>query len=222
MKNHSLGASLLSVPLLSLKETVIDLSQSGIDFFHIDVMDANFVPNLAFSGDDYHSIGAIQPEALFDVHFMTTSKALDNILPSFLKPLPRWMTFHIEAEHSLDDLFQFCIEKNIQPGLAINPDTDLSLLTPWLAYCKIVLLMSVPPGYGGQLFRPETLPRLATLKKWKDDHNWDFLIEVDGGITLPIAYQLKALGADMIVIGSQLAKQDNKQEFINNFHFPKI
>jgi ribulose-phosphate 3-epimerase len=218
MKNHSLGASLLSIPPFELASKLNELIKCGIDFVHLDIMDANFVPNLAFNYETCQSIKALATAVPLDVHFMVTPRALKAILPSFFKLNASWMTFHIETLSSVEELFDECRRNGIQAGLAINPDTDLASLEPHLDQCRIVLLMSVPPGYGGQAFDENTFERIQRLSSLREKKNLDFLIEVDGGIKLAIAKQLKTLSADMIVIGSDLIKQSNKQRYIQDFH----
>lgn len=219
MKSHSLGASLLSIPPLDLASDLKDLIHQGIDFIHLDIMDANFVPNLAFNYETCNSIKSISEGLPLDVHFMVSKKALKALLPSFFKLNARWMTFHVE-EHSslLSELFEECHSHGVSPGLAINPDTDLSCILPYLKCCELLLLMSVPPGYGGQIFNENTYKRIQTLLSWKHKMDCTFLLEVDGGINLAIAKKLQAQQTDLIVIGSDLIKQADKQAYIQKFH----
>lgn len=218
MKSHKLGASLLSIPPFDLSSTLKDLLENGVDFIHLDIMDANFVPNLAFNYETCHSIKAIATAVPLDVHFMVTPKALKAILPSFFKLNASWMTFHVEALSSVEELFDECRSHGVQPGLAINPDTDLSLLEPYLGQCEMILLMSVPPGYGGQVFNENAFQRIQTLSSWRIKHKYNYLIQVDGGINLVRAKKLQSLNADMIVIGSDLIKQSDKESYIQSFH----
>lgn len=218
MKSHSLGASLLSIPPFDLASDLKDLITQELDFIHLDIMDANFVPNLAFNFETCNSIKSITKDLPLDVHFMVSSKALKALLPSFFKLNARWMTFHVEEHSAIAELFEECRSHGVQPGLAINPETDLSLLEPYLDQCEMILLMSVPPGYGGQTFNENTFKRLQTLNSWRINHKSTFLIEVDGGINLAIARNLQNLDADMIVIGSDLIKQSDKQSYIKKFH----
>ena len=218
MKSHSLGASLLSIPPFDLASDLNDLITKKIDFIHLDIMDANFVPNLAFNFETCNSIKGITKDLPLDVHFMVSNKALKALLPSFFKLNARWMTFHIEEHSAIAELFEECRSHGVQPGLAINPETDLSFLEPYLDQCEMILLMSVPPGYGGQTFNENTYQRVQALNSWRNKEKSSFLIEVDGGINLAIARNLQNLDADMIVIGSDLIKQSDKQSYIQRFH----
>ncbi len=218
MKPPELGASLLSAHPFEIKNIAHELVESEIDFFHIDIMDGNFVPNIALNSSVCKALAADYPHIPLDVHFMTTSQGLSAIMPSFLEARPRWITFHVEMEKDLKPFFDLCISFDVAPGLAVNPDTSLDKLKPFLPYCEIVLLMSVPPGYGGQAFQQKTFERLEILNQWRKDASKSFKIEVDGGINLPIAKKLIEKGADMVVIGSQLVAQKNKKDFIFNFH----
>jgi ribulose-phosphate 3-epimerase len=219
MKSHSLGASLLSIPPLDLASNLKDLVLQGIDFIHLDIMDANFVPNLAFNYETCNSIKSLANDLPLDVHFMVSKKALKALLPSFFKLNARWMTFHVEEHTStLNDLFEECHSHGVKPGLAINPDTDLSCIEPYLKQCEVVLLMSVPPGYGGQIFNESTFQRIQILDSWRVKQAYKYLIEVDGGINLFLAKKLQNLHTDLIVIGSDLIKQTDKKSYIHKFH----
>ncbi len=218
MKSPKLGSSLLSISPFQLKKTTIDLVQAGIDFIHIDVMDANFVPNLALNCETFKAVKTLTPEMPFDVHFMVSLNALRAIMPGFLSLAPKWMTFHVELDAPWQEFIDQCMKHQVKPGLAINPDTPLEKIRPFLPFCEIVLLMSVPAGYGGQSFRKETYDRLKLLCNWRKQGDNHFLIEVDGGINLPISRELIKLGADLIVIGSDLIAQTQKKEYIGQFH----
>jgi ribulose-phosphate 3-epimerase len=206
------GASLLSLPLFRANNVLQSLSKAGIDYWHIDVMDGNFVPNLALNAMWVQSIKEEYPSIPLDVHFMTTEKALQNVASSFLDTSPLWFSFHNESISLVDSWIQSCKKKGIQPGLAISPETSIDTLKPYLSSLSFVLLMSVEPGFGGQQFRKETYSKIEALQNLRARMSCSFRIQVDGGIQLEEAKQLQKLNVDMIVMGSYLVHHPHPSE----------
>jgi ribulose-phosphate 3-epimerase len=217
MKNPKLGASLLSIPNFSLSEKIKQLNQAKIDFFHIDIMDGNFVPNLSISPSQYEEIYKSLPTAVYDLHFMVTEKAIESLLPAFLKFHPQFVTVHQEAISDWDQIARQVHDIGAKFGLAINPGTDLANIQKYLSSLDLILLMSVVPGYGGQKFIKTTYEKLRTLNHIRENNHLSFLIQVDGGINLTIAKQLISLGADLIVIGSDLISDPNPVAYKSRF-----
>jgi ribulose-phosphate 3-epimerase len=217
MKSPRLGASVLSVPFFSLSKKIKDLSLAKIDYFHIDVMDGNFVPNLSISPSLYCEIYESTPTIDFDLHFMVTQSALENLLPLFLKFPPKYLTIHLEAFTNWKEIAQQVRENGTMFGLAINPETSAQKLESFLTDLDMVLLMSVVPGYGGQKFINSTFDKLQILDRFRKENNLSFLIQVDGGINLSIAKQLVSLGTDLVVIGSDLINSKDPVSYIKQF-----
>ncbi|MDD4028887.1 MAG: ribulose-phosphate 3-epimerase [Caldisericia bacterium] len=211
-----IGASLLSLPLFSAHEVMHSLYTAGIDYWHIDVMDGNFVPNLALNSMCLQSIRTEYPSIPIDVHFMTTENAQHNLAPSFFAFSPTWFSFHIESVSAVNVWIQDCQQKGIRPGLALSPETPIQKLEPYLSSLSFVLLMSVQPGFGGQHFREDTYATIETLQKIRSQHQYSFQIQVDGGIQIKQAKQLKKMKVDRIVIGSFLVQHPNPSEVVQS------
>lgn len=217
MKSPRLGASVLSVPFFLLSKKINDLRSAKIDYFHIDVMDGNFVPNLSVSPSLYCEIFELVAPIDVDLHFMVTLAALENLLPLFLRYPPKYLTIHQEAVKNWNEIALKVRKNGTKFGLALNPDTPLEEIQPNLDKLDLVLLMSVVPGYGGQKFIESTLDKLQMLNRIRKENNLTFLIQVDGGINLAIAKQLVSLGADLIVIGSDLINSKDPVSYIRQF-----
>jgi len=218
MKNPSLGSSLLSIPIFELKSKVQDLYNAHIDFFHIDIMDGNFVPNLSITPSLYGEIFELLPQIDFDLHFMVTELGLKNILPTFLTYPPQYVTIHLEAIEDWAWVRMEVKSCGAKFGLAINPKSSVTLLEEYLPNIDLVLLMSVEPGYGGQRFIEDTYKKIEFLDKIRRGKNLSFLIEVDGGINLDISKKLKELGTDLIVIGSDLIRDIDFESYVLKFN----
>ena len=213
MKNHKLGASLLSLDFLCLEKRIKDLINFGIDFFHIDIMDGNFVPNLSFSSKFVESIRVISPKTPIDIHFMVTEKAFFNIIDQLTVFKPEFVTVHREVISDLKYVKGMLMKKDIKMGVALNPEIGIDSITDAIDYIDLALLMSVKAGFGGQKFIDSTFKKIEDLSSLKRN----FLIEVDGGIDLPISLKLKNYGVDLIVVGTNLVNSKYPEGFIKAF-----
>jgi ribulose-phosphate 3-epimerase len=209
-----IGASLLSLPFFSAQAVMTSICRAGIDYWHIDVMDGNFVPNLAFNPVWLQAIQKEYPSIPLDVHFMTTHTALKNVSPAFFSMSPTWFSIHIESEPTAEQWIRSCQKQGIKAGLAISPETPIQTLEPYLSVLDFVLVMSVKPGFGGQSFLQETFNKIETLQNLRIRHQSSFFIQVDGGIQEKEAIQLKKMGVEMIVIGSYLVRSSNPTELL--------
>ena len=218
MKNPKLGASLLSIPNFTLKNKIQELFDAQIDFFHIDIMDGNFVPNLSLSPSQYGEIFEKLPQIDFDLHFMTTELGLKNLLDPFLAYIPQYVTIHMEAVEDWGWIANRVKNIGAKFGLAINPKTSVNSIIEYLPNIDLVLLMSVEPGYGGQSFLEVTYEKVNIMNEIRKNNSLSFAIEVDGGINLDISKKLKDLGADLIVIGSDLVWDKDPQSYIMKFN----
>ncbi|MCE5223388.1 ribulose-phosphate 3-epimerase [bacterium] len=217
MKNHKIGASILSIPFKHFSETYQKIVSSGVDFIHLDIMDGNFVPNLSFSPAMSQEIHEMSGKIPFDVHFMMTSLAYKQTIKAFLAIKPVRVSVHIEAFPSLEEVMIAIKEQHIEFGVALNPDTPIDRIQAFLPQLDFILLMSVNPGFGGQSFHLDVLEKAKTLNQLRVCYGYPYLLEVDGGVQLSLVPALAASGVDLFIIGSDLVKQKDPAEYIRSF-----
>jgi len=217
MKNHKIGVSILSIPFKNFSETYQKIVSSEVDFIHLDIMDGNFVPNLSFSPAMSQEIQEMSGNIPFDIHFMMTPLAYKQTIKAFLVIKPVRISVHIEAFPSLEEVMISLKEQNIEFGVALNPDTPIDRIRPFLPQLDFILLMSVNPGYGGQSFHLDVLEKAETLNQLRVCYGYSYLLEVDGGIQLSLVPALVASGVDLFIIGSDLVKQQDPTEYIRSF-----
>ena len=194
-----IAPSLLSSNFLLLSSEIKMINESAADWFHLDVMDGRFVPNISFG---IPVIGAINKEAQkpLDVHLMIVEP--EKYVTAFAQAGATHLTVHIEACTHLHRCIQMIHAEGMQAGVALNPHTPVSSLEDIIKDIDIVCMMSVNPGFGGQKFIPHTLTKIAQLKKLITDTDSRALIEIDGGVTENNAAEIIAAGADVLVAGN--------------------
>lgn len=203
----AVAPSLLAADPAFLAQELKDLEAAGADRLHIDVMDGHFVPNLALSPAVVKRIAQLAPLPL-DVHLMT---APPRCFVELFSGLPcASITVHIETLEGDASILDLIRNSGAQAGLAINPQTPLEALTPFLDAVKHIVFMTVSPGFGGQAFQEDQLPRLAKLKTMCAGKN--IKIHVDGGVNDQNAPLLWKAGADVLVAGSFIMKQKNQYQ----------
>lgn len=194
-----LAPSILSADFAQLAESVKAIEKGGADIIHVDVMDGHFVPNISFGSAVMKSLNK-HTELNYDVHLMIENP--DKYIGDFVTDKTEYITVHQEACVHLHRTIQLIKSHGIKAGVSINPATPVSLLEDILEDVDMVLVMSVNPGFGGQKFIPSALKKIETLAQIRAEKELDFVIEVDGGVTLDNAAQIAAAGADMLVAGS--------------------
>lgn len=199
---------LISTSILSIKnniETNIQkINQSTTDFIHLDIMDGKFVPNKTWNINEIKSLLNNTTKPL-DVHLMVSD--VINYIDDFSALKPEYITVHLEACEDVQVVINYIHQKGLKAGVSIKPTTDISTVYPYLASVDLVLVMSVEPGRGGQKFLDTTYDRLMLLNSYRDNYN--FLIEVDGGLNDNIVSKLSQV--DIVVVGSYITESDNYQ-----------
>ena len=206
-----LAPSLLSADFLMLKEACTMLNESRADWFHLDVMDGHFVPNITFGPMMVNFIRKATTKPL-DVHLMITEP--ERYAESFKKAGADILTVHAEACIHLHRNIQQIKSLKMQAGVAINPHTPVSVLEHIIGDIDLVCVMSVNPGFGGQSFIPSTIQKIKQLRKLIDEKSYTAKIEVDGGVTLNNAKEIIEAGADVLVAGNTVFSAANPVEMI--------
>jgi ribulose-phosphate 3-epimerase len=205
-QNHWIAPSILSADFARLGEEVRDVIAAGADVIHFDVMDNHYVPNLTIGPMVCAALKAHVGNTPIDVHLMV--EPVDAIIPQFAKAGANYISFHPEASKHVDRTIALIRECGAKPGLVLNPATSLDCLDYTLEKLDLVLLMSVNPGFGGQSFIPETLAKIAAVKKQIDavveKTGRPIRLEVDGGVKADNIAEIAKAGADMFVAGSAI------------------
>jgi ribulose-phosphate 3-epimerase len=213
MADYKIAPSILSADFARLGEEVTNVLDAGADIVHFDVMDNHYVPNL--------TIGPLVCEALrnhgvtadIDVHLMV--KPVDRIIPDFAKAGATYITFHPEASEHIDRSLSLVRDNGCKSGLVFNPATPLDYLKHVIDKVDMILLMSVNPGFGGQSFIQEALPKLREARRIIDDSGRDIRLEIDGGVKVDNIGEIAAAGADTFVAGSAIFGADDYKTTID-------
>jgi ribulose-phosphate 3-epimerase len=206
MKIRKLAPSILSADLLKLEEQIKIVEANGADFIHVDVMDGHFVPNITFGPVIVKTLKRITKLPL-DVHLMIENAGL--YVEEFAAAGAAYITVHQEALRHLHRVIQQIRNAGARPGISLNPATDISTILPVLAQVDLILLMTVNPGFGGQKFLEFVIDKIRALAEIKQEMEYDFLIEVDGGIDPGTAGQVLDAGAEVLVAGNAIFGQAN-------------
>lgn len=207
-----IAPSVLSANFGNLKNDLEMINQSEADWFHVDVMDGVFVPNISFGFPIIKEIKKHAKKPL-DVHLMITQP--ERYIDEFGIYGADIISVHIEASTHLHRTIQQIKSLNIKAGVAINPHTPISSLQDIIADIDVVCLMSVNPGFGGQKFITNTFHKVAQLKQLIIEKNSKALIEIDGGVDFTNATELKKAGADVLVAGNTVFSSQNPTETIS-------
>ncbi|MEY2998097.1 MAG: Ribulose-phosphate 3-epimerase [Bacteroidota bacterium] len=199
MAQTLIAPSVLAADFANLQRDVTMINESMADWFHIDIMDGVFVPNISFGMPVLKAIGTHAKKPL-DVHLMIVDP--DRYIQTFAELGAEILTVHYEACTHLHRSLQAIKQHGMKAGVALNPHTPVALLKDVLGDLDLVCLMSVNPGFGGQKFIEHTYQKVRELNSMRQEQNANFLIEIDGGVTSDNALALKEAGADVLVAGS--------------------
>ena len=206
-----IAPSLLSANFLALQKDCDTLNNSEAEWFHLDVMDGRFVPNISFGLPIIEQIRKATSK-ICDVHVMILEP--EKYAEAFKKAGADVYTVHIEACPHLHRNLQQAKQLGMKAGVALNPHTPIQTLIDVIQDIDVVCLMSVNPGFGGQQFIPQTLQRIVELKALITQKNTNTLIQIDGGVTLLNAPEILAAGADVLVAGNTVFKSENPTQTI--------
>ena len=209
-QSNIIAPSILSADFSKLGEEVKEVLSAGAEWIHFDVMDNHFVPNLTIGPMVCKSLRKSGIDCPIDVHLMV--EPVDDLIKMFADAGATSITFHSEASINTEKSIQLIKDLGCKPGLVLNPDVSLKTLKPYLEELYMVLLMSVFPGFGGQEFIPETIPKIASLRKIIDEKQQDIRLEVDGGIKESNIFDVASAGADTFVAGSAIF---NKSSYVD-------
>lgn len=204
MKKY-LSPSMLSADFTKVGEQLKTIENAGNKMLHVDVMDGMFVPSISFGMPVIESIRPCT-NMIFDVHMMVVDP--ERYIEDIKKAGADIISFHVEACKDIINTLQKIKELGAKPALAINPETPMDTLRPYLSYVEEVVVMSVHPGFGGQSFIEESFDRICELDNMRKEMGLQFAIEVDGGIKLSNVEKVLDCGADIIVAGSAVFKDD--------------
>jgi len=205
--------SILSADFGNLARDVSAICDAGCDYVHVDVMDGHFVPNLTIGPVVVNAVEKAASKPL-DIHLMVENNTFFVDLFAPLKP--EFISFHIEEEKHAHRLIQKIRSLGIRPAVTLNPHTPPEKIEYILEDIDMVLLMSVNPGFGGQKFIPNVIPKASRLKELIEKHNSKCLIEVDGGVNDKNVHDLRKAGVDIVVAGSYVFKHESYEEAIKS------
>ena len=201
-----IAPSFLAADIWQAANQVAAVEQAGCEYLHLDIMDGHFVPNISF-GPGLVKCLRSHSKMVFDTHLMVEDP--DFFFEDFAAAGADIITVHAEACRHLDRSLHRIHDLGLQAGVVLNPATPLCMIEEVLPLCELVLLMSVNPGFGGQKFITNTIPRLQKLYQMRNDRGLSFLIEVDGGVDTTNIKEIASAGADLLVAGSAVFGKDD-------------
>lgn len=208
-----IAPSILSADFVNLERDVRDIGANGADWVHVDVMDGSFVPNITIGIPVVKALRRVTNLPL-DVHLMIEKPI--RYVEEFVKAGADWLTLHIEADQPQNTLAALdkIRELGCRPSICLKPKTPAEAAIPYLEKVDMILVMTVEPGFGGQRFMADMMPKIRALREMLDKVNPDCVIEVDGGVDANTHTVCKEAGAEVLVTGSAYFKAENRADFV--------
>ena len=205
-----LAPSLLAANQSALREGVEFAQTAGVQSLHLDIMDGHFVPNISFGPDVVQSLRK-NSNLFFDVHLMLSNP--NKHYESFINAGADLITIHLEPEYPIEETINAIKDIGVLAGIAINPETNVDAVMPYLKMVDLVLVMTVHPGFGGQKLIASCLDKVRTIKEKQLELGLSFRIEVDGGVNLENAKMCVDAGADTLVCGTSFYQSEDSIAF---------
>ena len=215
MHTPILAPSLLASDHAALGKGAEAVAALGLTYLHLDMMDGHFVPNLSFGPETLAALRRDGSRLFFDTHLMLSEP--EKYVEPFAKAGADRITIHIEPSYDHAAALAAIRAHGCRAGISLNPGTPAAAIEPFLAQVDLVLVMTVQPGFGGQHFRGDMIPKIAQVDRWRSERKLDIRIEVDGGIDLATAALCRKAGADTFVAGTSFFAAADRTAFAAGF-----
>lgn len=209
----TIAPSILAADFSRLGEEIKDAEQAGVDFFHLDIMDGHFVPNISYGPDICKTINKIT-DGYLDTHLMLAEP--EKYFEAFAKAGVDSLTIHLEVHPEPAPYAKEIRALGMAPGLSLNPDMPIEMALPHLEHFDLLLIMSVFPGFGGQSFIEASIGRTETAREFVDKHGLKTKISVDGGVDRTNAARVVDAGADILVMGTAFFRSEDRRELVSH------